>query len=803
MNFDNDEDIMKAIMGGGGGKGGDIDDELAELEAEISGGNKKKGSGDGLSDLENEIDEEEKGKAKPKHKAKHDSDDELAALEAEADEEEKPPKPEPKKNIPPPQKPKPEPKKEQPKPVQVPKGPDLYPEKTEEKYHAVSKMSSLGVLEAEDKICDKIIAYKKERDADYDDWETKKEGIKEQINTIKSFIEDEVWDIVMYKKKIKEQYQWESKLLIYVQQDPKMNEEQKKVVKDRVNERKKIIEGELTQNIEEEEGEKEEEKPKEQPKKEKIETKKSLNPIFDVPKDKEEEEKKRLTDVVQDRLNEYRAALEYFKNNELAEQRIDAKNKAMLICVELKKIQDGKWKEVNEFKLPDPVTPEYIYGYKKQERTEKFKKIILEYGKQRKAVATQLDAKLADLKKHPSKIKKDKNGVVKELNELKTKKEKYDKFINLLKEKFQDVWVPAPLYVEQEREVKIEKVNNDVAENHVHIIFGKTTYSKDKSLYLIVKMKPSENKPTLEDKFDQKKPGDWSHKIDWLLEKNDFKSLFRCKIKVEIYEKKFFKDSLKGEFEMEPKELKNQADFSKSFPIKLENGQKDQVAEVTFKVRTPCKEPEIITELVPHFQLTKIYPPFNLKGNTQTAIKLEVQPTNLTSQDLQVTTVNVKKPVQNKQNVKPNPQAPRPKVPAGGKPGPAGPKKPSVAVDKSQFNDEELNDPDCVSCLNTLMVLKFKQEKYEEIRNKIDGRTPRELMQRIIKIKCKYQQIENALGDEISPQDYSNLLKATFDHDKKLAEYFKQIGDKDKFQLVNERLPLIIKETEELMKEMK
>ena len=76
-------------------------------------------------------------------------------------------------------------------------------------------------------------------------------------------------------------------------------------------------------------------------------------------------------------------------------------------------------------------------------------------------------------------------------------------------------------------------------------------------------------------------------------------------------------------------------------------------------------------------------------------------------------------------------------------------------------------------------------------------------MQRIIKIKCKYQSIENSLGDEISPQDYSTLLKATFEHDKKLLEYFKQIGDKDKFQLVNERLPLIMKETEELMKQMK
>jgi outer membrane biosynthesis protein TonB len=89
---------------------------------------------------------------------------------------------------------------------------------------------------------------------------------------------------------------------------------------------------------------KKDDKKKEEPKKQIIDTKKSLSPMFDVPKEKEEEEKNRLNKVVTDRLNEYRAALDYFQNNELGEQRVDAINKAKLICIELKKIQDGKWK---------------------------------------------------------------------------------------------------------------------------------------------------------------------------------------------------------------------------------------------------------------------------------------------------------------------------------------------------------------------------------------------------------------------------------------------------------------------------
>ena len=59
MNFDSDEAIMKAIMGGGGGGGaGDIDAELDALEAEIQGDKKKKGEDDELDDLEKELDEE-------------------------------------------------------------------------------------------------------------------------------------------------------------------------------------------------------------------------------------------------------------------------------------------------------------------------------------------------------------------------------------------------------------------------------------------------------------------------------------------------------------------------------------------------------------------------------------------------------------------------------------------------------------------------------------------------------------------------------------------------------------------------
>ena len=235
MNFDNDEDIMKAIMGGGTG-GGNVDDELAALEAEIGGG--KKGEDDELAALENELDEEDKPKAQKKSKPKNDSDDELAALEKEGlddVEDEKPAKKKQEVKKPPPKVEKKEQPKPKPEPVkEVPKGPDLYPEIIEKKYHNVEKMTCLGA-------------------------------------TINSFVEDGLWDLNRYKQELIKQFKLESKLLLFADKDPTLNDEQRKTLKDRLTERKNLIDFELKANPEEEaakEEPKKEEPKKEQPKKE-------------------------------------------------------------------------------------------------------------------------------------------------------------------------------------------------------------------------------------------------------------------------------------------------------------------------------------------------------------------------------------------------------------------------------------------------------------------------------------------------------------------------------------------------------
>ena len=129
---------------------------------------------------------------------------------------------------------------------------DLYPSTVEDIYHNVGKIISLGVLEKEKELCNRIIEYKKGKIMEYNIWETKKENIDKTINSITSLVENGTWDLDQYKKKIKEEQDWEKKLLDLSGNDSSLDDVQKRIIKARIKERIKIIQGELDKNPEEE-----------------------------------------------------------------------------------------------------------------------------------------------------------------------------------------------------------------------------------------------------------------------------------------------------------------------------------------------------------------------------------------------------------------------------------------------------------------------------------------------------------------------------------------------------------------------
>ena len=127
---------------------------------------------------------------------------------------------------------------------------DLYPSTVEEIYHNVGKYTCLGVLEKEKDISDIIIEYKTKKNYNYDNINKKKEDIDNKINSITSLVENGTWDLNMYKSKIKEQRDWEEKLLSLAENDNSLDNTQKKIVKARIDNRIKLIDKELSQNPE-------------------------------------------------------------------------------------------------------------------------------------------------------------------------------------------------------------------------------------------------------------------------------------------------------------------------------------------------------------------------------------------------------------------------------------------------------------------------------------------------------------------------------------------------------------------------
>ena len=150
--------------------------------------------------------------------------------------------------------------------------PDFYPDLIEDKYHNFDKMNSLGVLEKEKLMCYKIIRYKKKINKDCFIWEKKKKDIDKRIKSITSLIENQTWTLTVYRSKIKEEYEGDNYLLTLVDNEYGLTKEQKEIIKDRINERKSIIENELNQKVEEENN-------TEEPEKDLVELEKELSQI--------------------------------------------------------------------------------------------------------------------------------------------------------------------------------------------------------------------------------------------------------------------------------------------------------------------------------------------------------------------------------------------------------------------------------------------------------------------------------------------------------------------------------------------
>ena len=87
----------------------------------------------------------------------------------------------------------------------------------------------------------------------------------------------------------------------------------------------------------------------------------------------------------------------------------------------------------------------------------------------------------------------------------------------------------------------------------------------------------------------------------------------------------------------------------------------------------------------------------------------------------------------------------------------------------------------------------------EDLYAKVEGRPPKDLRERLMKIRVQLKCLETSMGEGIiTIEAYTGKLNLQLNHDRKLAQYFKDKGDNDKYKVCMERVKMMIDELKEL-----
>lgn len=579
-----------------------------------------------------------------------------------------------------------------------------------------------------------------------------------------------------------------------VQLEESKEEEKKEEVKPIEEEEKKEI---IKEEEKPKEIIKEEVKPKEEAKKEttqvkpkettQVKPKEPVNKIVDSSKN--EETIKKLTD----RLNEYRDAIDYFVRIDKLDSIEECKNRARQLDKAIKALSRGE--EIDEFSLPLNITPDFICGMSREERTKKFtemvKYFILREKEQKHLLSVQKNKytqmKPSVIKKHGKEFKKVLDGYVKEAKRCEDLK-------NKLKQCGLNPWMPVPLFEKREEEELIENKNEDVEENNVLLQVSKVAANGMKfgdMVSIIITGAINEMIPLTN--------GNdaliYNHPI--VFDKADMKNVPKKTIEIKVYQKGCCGNKQIGETKISLVGLSDHATISSestlTSPLSLGKGQSliEPTITVTAKVKKGISSNEYITRTKEFMDITKFYPAFK-EVKVSAPPKVEVKPkVNLIHEN-----PNPKpKPKAVKKNVQPVEVEMQVKTEEEIN---TSTSTTATKIDKSEFDPNELVDPDQIDKMISISVLQNKIAQLEAQAKKIEGRMPKPLKDKLLKFRVRKSSIEQACGDgQISPEDYLKKVKETLEHDKKLFMYFKQTNEMDKAKIMMIRVKLITKELTE------
>ena len=326
---------------------------------------------------------------------------------------------------------------------------DLFPFELEAVYHVEEKMNSIPVLKDEKNQCEKIIEYKINNGFDYEQWKKKKRNIDGKISLLNNSYK---LNYDKYKHTINLQLQTEKSLLESLNKNSIIESNVKSVIHQRIQRRIDILINEINEV-------------------DNLETNQNNYPLENQntissntpnePNDNHNQINDPLLLKIKQRYKEYKKALTYFEENEMISQEKDAISKVRTILSVAKRYKNKEF--VSESELPNPITPEYIYGYSKEERLYKFKEILRELIKEKGAAKAKIK-KFEDTKEEVIEYEEDEEEEEVEANEENIEHyqkilDKYERLIRVIKDQVKKQWIPAPKYTLKEEKVEYEDID--------------------------------------------------------------------------------------------------------------------------------------------------------------------------------------------------------------------------------------------------------------------------------------------------------------------------------------------------------
>ena len=551
---------------------------------------------------------------------------------------------------------------------------------------------------------------------------------------------------------------------------------------------------------------------------------KSKNTVIDDDEDNNNWSKKKLEKYLNKLYKSYYAAKTYFCSNDLKEKEVDAIKNCKKIISAQDLLKQGKHKTININELPKEITPEYITGYNEKERIEKINYILNRLKEQKEDAKRSLNEKLEELKQKTKKVKKEDIEAFKIeskqiLDNEKNKISELSKEIESINGILNNKYIPVPEYIIQNEDYKIEKINKDIPENTIRISVSDLTYTKS-NILIKINLKFNDNIINSKEIIGKNK-NDINETFEWVLNEKDFNYLMRKRIEI-ILERTYMikKNKIKGTSEISLRNLSKSDIVGGVTRLKMESGKDDQFIDVTIKIRSPLLEKEYETASREVLKIKKIYPEFDINGDnynlsnkneidisvnkilqeieniSENKKQKEYKDTNI-NENININEINEDNKINTKNNLEK-------KVNKINHINNNNNNNKNEKIDKNLFKEEELNDVDCIDNLNSLKVLKDRLKKVENKIKKIDGRTPKELLQKKIKINVKIKNLESQMSDgEISPKDYLLLMEHQLKHDVLLCKYLKQENQIEKAKCVFTRINLLNEEINELKQYIK